>query len=443
MKISDSSSTADDRVAVHSAVVGLQFGDEGKGQIVDLLSGEHDVIVRYNGGANAGHSVRVGNHKYVLHQLPVGILRPETINVMATGMVVTPDGLFEELDGLDSLTAERGRLHISRRAHVVMPYHVDEDRLRAGLAESMLSEEETLGTTNRGIGPCYADKAQRDTAVRIGDLFDAAALTRRLAFVVVLKNAQLSALAEASQGEFTPYTVADLLGTCQRWAERLAPYVTDTETLLHDLMESKTLLFEGANACLLDVDQGTYPFVTSSQTTVAGIPGGIGSPVIPGRRYGVAKTYISRVGTGPFVTELFGDEAERIRDIGQEFGSTTGRPRRVGWLDLPLLQHAVRVNGTNALVLTGLGVLSQLPNVKVCTGYTDQSGKPMGTLPTTIGEVENLQPEFIEITPDGEALNRDAASTAWVRELIDAIETVCPVGAICIGRSRDEVIWLD
>jgi len=441
MKVSDSSFT-EGAPLPHSAVVGLQFGDEGKGQIVDLLSGEHDVIVRYNGGANAGHSVRVGNHKYVLHQLPVGILRPETINVMATGMVVTPDDLFEELDGLDALTTERGQLHISRRAHVVMPYHVDEDRLRAGLAESILSEEETLGTTNRGIGPCYADKAQRDTAVRVGDLFDRSSLARRLEFVVALKNAQLSALAEASNGKFTPYQVADLLILCEGWAERLEPYVTDTETLLHDLMADKSLLFEGANACLLDVDQGTYPFVTSSQTTVSGIPGGIGSPVIPGRRYGVAKTYISRVGTGPFVTELFGDDADRIRDIGQEYGSTTGRPRRVGWLDLPLLQHGVRVNGTNALVLTGLGVLSQLPSIKICTGYTGPSGQPMDTLPTTIVEVQSLQPQFIEMTPDGQTSGGSGLAD-WIGELIQVIEAVCPVAAVCVGRSREDVVWLD
>jgi adenylosuccinate synthase len=353
----------------NTAVIGLQFGDEGKGQVVDRLTEVHDVVVRFNGGANAGHSVWIGNERFALHQLPSGILSPGKRCHIAYGCVVEPDGLLAEIEGLRTRGVDvGGNLTISARAHVVLPRHVDEDQ-RRGTA---------LGTTGRGIGPCYADKAYRDHAVRVGDLFEP--------------------------------SVAESFG---RWAEALKPFVTEDEW-----PEDRRVLFEGAHAVLLDVDHGTYPFVTSSSCTGRGLPAD--------RRIGVAKAYMSRVGEGPFPTEITGATAERLRALGDEYGTTTGRPRRVGWLDLVALYHAVRTAAVTEIALTGLAVLRDLGAFKVAMAYR-LDGALTTQLPAQAAALGRVQP-VIEDLPDADALIH----------LIEA--EVAPVRFVAAGRSRGELI---
>src|SRR5258708_37080051 len=296
----------------NTAVIGLQFGDEGKGQVVDRLSADHDVVVRFNGGANAGHSVWIGSERFALHQLPSGILSPGKLCHIAYGCVVEPEGLLAEIEGLRSRGIEVGpNLTISARAHIVLPRHVEEDRRRG----------RTLGTTGQGIGPCYADKAYRDQAVRVGDLF------------------------EPGVGE-----------AHRKWTGTLEPFVTE-----EDLPEDRLVRLEGENTVLLDVDYGTYPFVTSSSCHDRAMPAD--------RRIRVAKAYMSRVGDGPFPTEITGDRAERLRALGEEYGTTTGRPRRVGWLDLVALRHAVRAGAITEIALTGIAILQNLGTFKVAKAY--------------------------------------------------------------------------
>jgi adenylosuccinate synthase len=353
----------------NTAVVGLQFGDEGKGQVVDRLTEDHDVVVRFNGGANAGHSVWIGNERFALHQLPSGILSPGKLCHVAYGCVVEPDALLGEIEGLRSRGVEVGaNLTISARAHVVLPRHVEEDRRRCT----------TLGTTGRGIGPCYADKAYRDRAVRIGDLFEPG--------------------------------IGKSFG---KWTEALKPFVTEEEW-----PENRRVLFEGAHAVLLDVDHGTYPFVTSSSCTGRGLPAD--------RRVGVAKAYMSRVGEGPFPTEIRGAAAEQLRALGDEYGTTTGRPRRVGWLDLVALRHAVRAAAVTEIALTGLAVLQRLAAFKVAKAYR-LDGELTTRFPAHAAALGRVEP-VIEDLPNAEAL-------------IKQIETeVAPVRFVAVGRSREELV---
>lgn len=353
---SELGSSPDARQHPITAVVGLQFGDEGKGQIVDALAAEHDVVVRVNGGANAGHSVRIAQERFALHLVPSGILRPETLNVLANGMAIDPGVLIQEIDALRQRGIDvTGRLAISELAHVVMPWHIIEDRLRDRLSG--------LGTTGRGIGPAYADKALRDCAIRVGDLLDTAALDSRLHHIVGLKNVVLGALAELVGEAFDGFDAASIAATCATWAQRVKPYVTDTSTLLLDALNGgRRLLVEGAHAASLDIEQGTYPYVTSSVCLPNGIAAGAGLPDgHVGRVIGVVKAYTSRVGAGPFATEFHGREADRLRERGNEYGTTTGRPRRVGALDLPAVARLARIGGVTEIALTGLGVLHQDP----------------------------------------------------------------------------------
>lgn len=339
-----------------TVVVGMQFGDEGKGQVVDALAAEHDVIVRVNGGANAGHSVRVGDERFALHLVPAGILRHGTLNVLANGMAIDPDVLLEEIEGLRQREIDiDGRIELSQSAHVVMPWHMAEDRLRDRVSG--------LGTTGRGIGPAYADKALRDCAIRVSDLLDPPALSRRLHEIVALKNAVLGALAEHVGEAFEPFVAAAISDRCATWGEALNPFVSDTSALLFEaLHDGRRLLVEGAHAAGLDLEQGTYPYVTSSVCLPNGIAAGAGLPDgCLGRVVGVAKAYTSRVGAGPFPTEFHGTEADRLRERGREYGTTTGRPRRVGGLDIPAIARLARVGGVTEVALTGLGVLYDDP----------------------------------------------------------------------------------
>ena len=350
----------------HTNVVGLGWGDEGKGKIVDLLSPAFDVVVRYNGGANAGHTVVVGDESFALHLVPAGVLHPGKTAVIGPGVVIDPTGLLEEIDGLAARgVAAADRLKISDRAHLVMAYHKIQDQL----ADTGCGGQTRIGTTARGIGPCYADKMLRASAIRTVDLLDVDSLAEKVRRVATERRRMLSALYDDDRGLDVDACVRDAV----RAADRIAPMVTDTTALLAQrACDGGCLLFEGANGMLLDVDHGTYPFVTSSHTGPQGVSSGAGVP--PDwvtRRIGVTKAYWTRVGGGPFPTELHDATGDRIRERGHEYGTTTGRPRRCGWLDAVALKYSVDLGGITDIALAHLDTLAGFDEVAVCTAYED------------------------------------------------------------------------
>lgn len=364
--------TAHPRRTPHTAVVGLQWGDEGKGKIVDVLTADHDVIARYNGGANAGHTVEVAGERYALHLIPSGILYPDKTCVIGNGVVVDPEKLLEEMDRLRSRGVAIGarNLLISDRAHVVMPYHKEQDAaLEEFLADVAEGERGSLaiGTTRRGIGPAYADKVSRSTAIRVGDLLDDAYLRDRLRVICRLRTAELAALGVRTS-PLDPDALADRYAAL---GEQLRPHIVDSTYALHGALQSgRRILFEGANACLLDIDHGTYPYVTSSNCSTLGIPAGTGVPGDRiGRVLGIMKAYSTRVGAGPFPTELSNAIGERIRERGREFGTTTGRPRRCGWLDLVAVRYSAMVCGATGVACTLFDVLTGFDELRICTKY--------------------------------------------------------------------------
>jgi adenylosuccinate synthase len=365
-----------------SAVVGLQWGDEGKGKLVDLLAPEFDAVVRYNGGANAGHSVVVGGDRYALHLVPSGILSPGVYAVVGNGVVVDPERLLEEMKTLTDRGVDTSKLVVSDRAHVVMPYHKEEDALREELLNSSVANQQTeskgviaaIGTTKRGIGPAYADKVQRATAIRIGDLLRPEILREKLEMICSMKNAVFSALRSESETCFDPFEIAQEMSAL---GEQLRPMIRDTAYLLDDIRkEGGTILFEGANATMLDVDHGTFPYVTSSNSSALGMGPGTGvPPQAIGRIIGVVKAYSTRVGGGPMPTELFDATGDEIRVRGREFGTTTGRPRRVGWLDLVALKYAAMISGATELCITLLDVLSGEDELNLAVAYDMPEGR--------------------------------------------------------------------
>jgi adenylosuccinate synthase len=429
----------------HCAVVGMQWGDEGKGKVVDLLAAHFDLIARYNGGANAGHSVQVGETRYALHLIPSGILYADKTNVIGNGVVVDPAQLTHEVDALAGRGVDcRANLRLSDRAHVVMPYHKTQDALmEAALAKSNGSSK-NLGTTGRGIGPCYADKALRSTAIRVGDLLRADELAPRLAHILRLKNLMLAGLAKDCQCDYEPLHPEALLDQCRAWGDRLRPYVCDTSDLLHEQATAgKRILFEGANATLLDIDHGTYPYVTSSNCSSLGVHSGTG---IPGHMVkhvlGIVKAYQTRVGSGPMPTELTDATGERIRVAGNEFGTTTGRPRRCGWLDLVALRYATRLSGATAMGLMLLDVLAELPEVKLCTAYRDpDTGQELQNLPADSGRLQRVEPVYRSLPGFGRSISgcrTFAELPEPARDYVDQIErhVGIPVRMISVGPRR-------
>ena len=373
----------------NTAIVGLQWGDEGKGKFVDVLAAEHDVVVRFNGGANAGHTIVVEGEKLALHLMPSAVLNPNCELVIANGTVIDPDILVKEIELVESrgLSLE-GRFHVSSRAHVVLPWH----SLLDGAAEARLSDRgEAIGTTKRGIGPAYADKIGRSMAIRMGDLLDEAYLRTHLEKIAPLRLEELKVA-----GNDSTIDTEALLADLTTLGERLRPYLTDTTWLLHDRVnEKRSLLFEGANACLLDVDHGTYPFVTSSNASALGISPGTGLPAKTlGRVVGVVKAYSTRVGGGPFPTELDDATGDRIRDRGREYGTTTGRPRRCGWIDLVALRYAAMVCGADSLAITLLDVLSGFDEIRLCTNYKTASGEILDRFPPDARLLEECTPVY-------------------------------------------------
>jgi adenylosuccinate synthase len=347
---------------MNCCVVGLQWGDEGKGKIVDILAEDSDIVVRYNGGANAGHTVVVGENRFALHLLPSGSVRPDTICVIANGVAVDPETLIGEIETLAQKDITlNDRLFISENAHLVLDYHKIEDQLR----EESLGKNK-IGTTIRGIGPCYADKVGRSYALRMGDLQDLKSLKARLQTIVYYKNKLFTALYNAE-----PISAGPLFEKCKTYAEKLGPFTADTTQFLHkSVANGKSILFEGAQGSLLDLDHGTFPFVTSSNSSSLGMPAGCGVPAkIVDKFFGVIKAYTTRVGAGPFPTEQDNDIGQYIRDRGNEYGTTTGRPRRCGWFDAVPVSYAITIGAIDYVALLHLDTLSGLKEIKICKAY--------------------------------------------------------------------------
>lgn len=432
------------RTASCTAVVGLQWGDEGKGKIVDLLAEGHDATVRYNGGANAGHSVVVGGERYALHLIPSGILAKGKPAVVGNGVVVDPEKLIQERDGLAKRGVDVSGLVVSDRAHVVLEYHKVEDALREEQLGAAQAGGEAgpgqIGTTRRGIGPAYADKVNRATALRMGDLLRPDVVREKVGAACRVKNAMLRGLSPS----FVELDAASIAERAIEAGRALAPAITDTAYLLNDLArQGKRLLFEGANATLLDVDHGTFPYVTSSSCAVAGIGPGTGVPPTRiGRIVGVAKAYSTRVGAGPMPTELFDAVGDGIRTRGREFGTTTGRPRRVGWLDLVALRYSVMINGVTEIALTLLDVLDGAGDVKVCVAYEIEGERTDRFVPD--GHVLGRARPVYETLPAVEgalpAIRRFEDLPTNARRYIAYIEDFvgAPVGIVGVGPGREQ-----
>jgi adenylosuccinate synthase len=428
-----------------SAVVGLQWGDEGKGKIVDLLASEHDAVVRYNGGANAGHSVVVAGTRYALHLIPSGILYPGKAAIIANGVVVDPYKLLEEIDGLAARGVDTSGLMLSSRAHVVLPYHKADDAMREDLMSAAAEPGEapgtSIGTTRRGIGPAYADKCYRGSAVRAGDLVRPEVLRERVRIAMATREPVLKAR-NVDLGCSAEKCIDDALAAGQR----LGPMIKDTTYALHDLLGAgKRVLFEGANGTLLDVDHGTFPFVTASSCGTTGIASGTGVPMRHvSRVVGVMKAYSTRVGSGPMPTELSGDIAHRIRERGREYGTTTGRPRRVGWIDLVALRYAVMINGVTHLALTMLDVLSGFDTIRACTAYRI-NGEITDRFPPDALDLAQAEPVLEDLPGFAEEITQVdslAGLPSRARGFLDFVEERLGVGyaLVSVGPDRRQTI---
>jgi adenylosuccinate synthase len=417
-------------------VVGAQWGDEGKGKIVDLYTEAAAVVVRFAGGPNAGHTLVVGDEKIVVRLVPSGILRPSARCVMAQGMVVDPAVLVGELDALDARgVSTSGRLFLSDRAHVILPHHILVD----GLRESAASSDERIGTTKRGIGPCYEDKAAR-RGLRMGDFADRA----RARQLVERTLAAWAPVVAALRGELP--TADAIMDRLDPLMARLMPLVRDTSTLVDQAVRAgEKVMFEGAQGTLLDLDHGTYPFVTSSTAVAGGAAAGSGiGPTRIRRVLGITKGYATRVGEGPFPTELSDATGEELRRAGGEFGSVTGRPRRTGWLDLPALRYAARVNGLDAMAITKLDVLTGLAELRVCVAYDTPNGR---TQQFPIDELARATPVYETLSGWKERLSDARSLDALPKTAVDYVrfierEVGVPVYLVSVGPRRDETIVL-
>ncbi|RHM99087.1 adenylosuccinate synthase [Dielma fastidiosa] len=369
-------------------IVGAQWGDEGKGKIVDVLGEKADYVVRFQGGNNAGHTVVVNGEKSILHLLPSGVLHKNAVCIIGPGVVVDPFVLLEEIDVLEKKGLPSSHIFVSDRAHLIMPYHIKLDELQ----EERLAGNK-IGTTKRGIGPCYADKYTR-IGLRVGDLIDFEAFKRKLKSTLSIKNDQITKLYNEE-----PFDYDAMVVQFSMIREKLMPRMMDSLSVVNEALDQdKMVLFEGAQAAMLDINYGTYPYVTSSSPTSAGVCAGAGvSPMKLDKIIGVVKAYSTRVGEGPFVSELLNEEGEKLRAIGHEYGATTGRPRRCGWLDLNVVKHAARINGLTDLVITKIDVLSAFDEIKVCVGY-EIDGQRYDTIPASVEMIAAAKPIY-EIFP--------------------------------------------
>jgi adenylosuccinate synthase len=417
-------------------VIGAQWGDEGKGKVVDIITPHVNVVVRFSGGNNAGHTVVVGREKYVLHTIPSGILHNGCRCVIGCGVVIDPRSLIEEMESLvqRGVTLD-GNLYISKNAHLIMPYHPALDRA----SEARLGVRR-IGTTGKGVGPAYVDKAAR-VGIRMADLLDERLFREKVEFNLAHTNRLLRDFYDAET-----FGVEAILNQYLRYAGWLAPYITDTALLLSKWIDSGySVVFEGAQATMLDIDHGTYPFITSSSTTAGGAATGTGVP--PTKIHGalgVAKAYTTRVGEGPFPTEMTGKTAEAIRARGNEYGSTTGRPRRCGWFDVVVMRYATRINGFDTVALTKLDVLDQCETIKVCTGYRWR-GDIITDFPEEETAMAKLEPVYEEISgwmSSTAGAKNEADLPAKARRYLERLEELIgvPFCLISTGAQRDETI---
>ena len=415
-----------------TTIIGAQWGDEGKGKVTDYLAEESRVVARSQGGNNAGHTIVVDGKKHKLHLLPSGILRKDVVSIIGNGVVVNPEVLIKELDNLDS---ERGQLLISDRAHVIMPYH----KLLDGGEESSKGKS-MIGTTGNGIGPCYSDKASR-IGIRMGDLLDDEILMKRFEKALPRNLALLD-----HYGIKSDLTIDSLLNLCRKWRNELSQFITDTSLLINKHIDNKdNVLLEGAQGVHIDIEYGTYPFVTSSSPTTAGAA--LGSGIAPSKItdvVGVTKAYLTRVGSGPFPTELDDEVGEMIRDKGQEFGTTTGRPRRCGWLDLVMLELSNRICGFSSLAIMKLDILSDMDEIKVCVSYKDENGAEIRHFPSSLSYLAKCEPVYktfkgwssaeIDI-PNGTVPIEMKNFLDFISERLEI-----PISIVSLGPGREETI---
>lgn len=415
-------------------VVGVQWGDEGKGKIIDILASRSEVVVRSQGGNNAGHTVEFDGQSYKLALIPSGVLYPNVQCLIGCGVVVNPKAILEEIDGLQKRGVSCEHLRIDPRAHLVLPWHLALD----GLSEDQLGDSK-IGTTRRGIGPAYMDKAER-SGLRLYDLCHPQLFAQKARIAGARKNEMITKVyglpaldIEAIIEEYTAY------------GQRLLPYLADVSVLIWEARkENKSILFEGAQGTLLDLDVGTYPFVTSSHPVSGGVCVGSGvGPTVIDEVVGVSKAYTTRVGEGPFPTELFDDIGNRIRDEGREYGTNTGRPRRVGWFDAVILRHAVRVNGLTSLAVNKLDTLRGLPTLKVCTAYQKADGTRLEHFPATFEELEGCTPVYQEFPGFEEDISTCRSFDALPQSCRDYIAFLeqacdCPIHMVGVGPARDQ-----
>lgn len=419
-----------------AVIVGSQWGDEGKGKIVDLLSKRYDIVVRYQGGANAGHTVQVGDKQFILHLIPSGILWENVKCVIGNGVVIDPKALLDEIKFLENLGINiKGRLFISQNAHLIMPYH----KLLDSISESGSSK---IGTTGRGIGPCYIDKYARK-GIKIVDLRDKKDLEQKIKINIEEKNILLTKL--YNQAELN---VDEIIKEYLDFDDAIDQYITDVPSYLNSaLNEDKSILLEGAQGTMLDVDFGTYPYVTSSNPTSGGACTGSGIPPTKiSMVIGIVKAYTTRVGLGPFPTELDGEEGETLRKVGGEYGATTGRPRRCGWFDAFLLSYSRMINGIERAAITKLDVLSYLDEIKVCVGY-EINGKKLSSYPTSVNQMMQVKPVY-ETLPGWKCDISDATTydelpgTAKDYLSFIAQQSGFEIGIISVGPRRSQTIEL-
>ncbi|MFA5250960.1 MAG: adenylosuccinate synthase [Phycisphaerae bacterium] len=423
---------------MNSCIVGLQWGDEGKGKVIDILAEQSDIVVRYNGGANAGHTVVIDGNKFALHLLPSGSIRPNIVCVITNAVVVDPDTLLKEIEtlGQKGITL-KNRFLISENAHVVLDYHKKEDQLR----EDSLGKDK-IGTTIRGIGPCSSDKVGRSYAVRMGDLRDLKKLKAHLQNIIEYKNKVFAALYNAE-----PINVDEIFEKCKTYAGKLLPFITDTTEFLHkSIADGKSILFEGAQGSMLDLDHGTFPYVTSSNSTALGMSVGSGVPAkMVDKFIGVVKAYTTRVGAGPFPTELDNEIGQYIRDKGHEYGTTTGRPRRCGWFDAVVVSYAATIGAIDSIALMHLDTLSGLKEINICRAYKI-NGKEITFFPSNIDRLSQAVPVY-ETVPgwdvDFAGVTDFDDFPASAKNFIRLIEkrVKVPINIIGVGPERKQTIF--
>lgn len=422
-----------------TCVIGLQWGDEAKGKLVDLLTTRFDIVVRYQGGANAGHTVVVGDKTYKLHHVPSGILTPTVMNVVTPGVVINPPTILKEIESLTSQGVLVGQnMMLSDRAHVVFPWHIEEDKLL-----NVAPAGESIGTTLRGIGPCYRDKVGRAHAIRLGDMLRPD-FKSRVEHIVLAKNRLLTGLSGADR---VALDAAAIFTEYSGYAEQLRAYVGDTTAYLLDAVEAgKKMLFEGAQGSLLDIDHGTFPYVTSSNSSGVGVSGGSGVPgKWIGKVIGVCKAYSTRVGGGPFPTEQDNPTGEKIRQIGREYGTTTGRPRRCGWFDAVAVRYTARLSGVDCLSMMMMDVLSHLPEIQICTAY-ELDGERTTRFPSHVDDLRRVKPIY-ETLPgwntDVTGIRELAAMPENARRYLDRVAELVgkPVEVVSVGPDRAQTMF--